>query len=181
MKLGDHIRVTVGGRTDHAIDCGDNTVIHLAPAVGERFEVRRSLLNQFALGAERVEVVPYGARGFPPAMVVGRAFSRLGATATGPMFASPEHFAVWCVNGLVPAAPHASAPAPAPGRPPAAAPAPTPARPARKHGGGPAGAKRPARAQKPAARKARAAPRAGRKTPSKTRPARKSARRRRSR
>ena len=183
MKLGDHIRTFANGRFDHAIDCGDLTVIHLVPLPGEagRAEVRRSRLSDFTRGAERVEVVGYPARGHPPRMVVARAFSRLGGSAAEAMFPTPEHFATWCVSGQVPALPLAPA-APAP----PTAPVPRPARPAR---GAPprkpkkraarrkAAPRRPARRKAPARAKAKRPRRKGR-TPSR-KASRKGARRRR--
>jgi len=160
MNLGDHIRTLANGRLDHAIDCGDMTVIHLVPAPGGtgRAEVRRSRLSDFTAGAERVEVVTYLQRGYAPRMVVARAFSRLGDSAAWAMFPSAEHFATWCVSGQAPgpsAAPAAEAP-PAP-----AARAPRPARLARKAApkGKPArkaAARGKARPRKPARRKATA-------------------------
>jgi hypothetical protein len=176
MRLGDHIRTLANGRFDHAIDCGDMTVIHLFAFPGEagRAEVRRSRLSDFTAGADRVEVVNYPQRGYAPRMVVARAFSRLGDSAAWAMFPSAEHFATWCVNGQAPA-PHAG---PAAREPPVPAP-PEPGSPRRARkprpkvgpsgkkgasrkarGGKPARRKAPGRAKaKRPARKARAAPR----------------------
>jgi hypothetical protein len=182
MKLGDHIRTFANGRFDHAIDCGDLTVIHLFPLPDEagRAEVRRSRLSDFTTGAERVEVVGYPARGYPPRMVVARAFSRLGASAAEAMFPSPEHFATWCVNGQVPAHPSgpvapALSPDPRPARPTRGAP---PRKPSKKRAARrKAGPRRPARRKAPARAKVKRPGRKGR-TPS-PKASRKGARRRR--
>ncbi len=166
MKLGDHIRTLANGRFDHAIDCGDMTVIHLVPAPGGagRAEVRRSRLSDFTTGAERVETVTYPQRGYAPRMVMARAFSRVGDSAAWAMFPSAEHFATWCVNGQAPA-PSAGPAAPEP--PARAPPEPGPTRPARKarpkvRAAKKATARRKAPPRKPARRKAPARPKARR-------------------
>jgi hypothetical protein len=166
MKLGDHLRVNRNGVLDHAIDCGDGTVIRFVPASGGgRAEVRRARLLDFAGGAERVEVVNYPSLVYPADMVVARAFSRLGESAAGTMFGGPEHFATWCVNGQAPvrplAGPSLSSPPPPPAEPPAAVP-PRPAapkaapRPAAKAGKPAPARKRKAASGKPAAKAGRA-------------------------
>jgi Lecithin retinol acyltransferase len=129
MNLGDHIRTIANGRVDHAIDCGDRTVIHLVLATGGagRAEVRRSRLSDFTESAERVEVVTHSQRGYPPRMVVARAFSRLGDSAAWAMFPSAEHFATWCFNGQAPAS-GAGPAVPEPRAAPRKAPARKPAR-----------------------------------------------------
>jgi hypothetical protein len=163
MKLGDHLRVNRNGVLDHAIDCGDGTVIRFVPASGGGWaEVRRARLLDFAAGAERVEVVKYPSLVYPADMVVARAFSRLGESAAGTMFGGPEHFATWCMNGQAPVrplpGPSPASPPPPPAEPPAAAP-PRPAapkaaaRPAAK-AGKPARAAPPKRAAKAKARPA---------------------------
>ena len=187
MKLGDHIRTIANGRFDHAIDCGDRTVIHLVAAASGagRAEVRRSRLSDFTMSAERVEVVTHSQRGYPPRMVVARAFSRLGDSAAWAMFPSAEHFATWCFNGQAPASGAGPAipepPTPSARAPGSARPAPKPrskTRPAKKRA-----APRRAPPKKPARRKAPARPRARRPAPkgrsASRKAARKGARRRR--
>lgn len=180
MNLGDHIRTIANGRIDHAIDCGDRTVIHLVPAAGGagRAEVRRSRLSDFTESAERVEVVTHSQRGYPPRMVVARAFSRLGDSAAWAMFRSAEHFATWCFNGQAPAAgagpvtPEPLAqPARVPGRARKAPKAGSKARPAKKRA-----SPRKVPARKPARRKAPARPKARRPAPKGKAPSRKAAR-----
>lgn len=105
MGHGEHLRILVGGRYNHGIDCGDRTVLHLAlPSGGGMPVVKRSLFHDFASGAERVEVVRHAERTHPPKMVVSRAFSKLGDTAVGAMFPSAEHFVAWCLTGQAPLA-----------------------------------------------------------------------------
>ncbi len=110
MRVGDHVRVLREGRWDHAIDCGDHTVIHFV--AGASPAVRHTALADFARIGERVEVVPHPERVYPAREVVARAYSRLGDASFGHMFASAEQFAVWCKSGLLPPVP-AAAPGPA--------------------------------------------------------------------
>lgn len=127
MALGEHLRIQVGGRYDHAIDCGDHTVLHLAMSAGSgRPEVRRSLLLDFTQGAERVDVLRHRERTYPARVVVGRAFSKLGDSAAWAMFPSPAHFVTWCLTGQAPIVPTVAA-RPLPAR---RAPAARPRRPA---------------------------------------------------
>jgi len=171
MGHGEHLRILVGGRYDHGIDCGDRTVLHLAlPAGGGLPVVRRSLFPDFVRGAEKVEVVRHAERTHPPKMVVSRAFSKLGDTAVGAMFPSAEHFVAWCLTGLAPLA-HLELPAKAgPGaraKPALPAAAKATAAPAKARSAAPAAkapAKAPARppakaAAKPGARAAKRPPR----------------------
>jgi len=115
MRAGDHVRVLREGRWDHAIDCGDRTVIHFVAGSGPA--IRRSPLTDFARIGERVEVVPHLERVYPPREVVARAYSRLRAPPFVHMFADAEQFAAWCKSGLLPGAPAGAAagsgPAPA--------------------------------------------------------------------
>ncbi|HTP49621.1 MAG TPA: hypothetical protein VMK42_02895 [Anaeromyxobacteraceae bacterium] len=169
MAHGEHLRILIGGRLDHAVDCGDRTVLHLAlPPNGRLPAVKRSLLADFTYGAERVEVVRHTERTHPPKMVVSRAFSKLGDSAAWAMFPTPEHFVVWCLTGQTPIAhpePEGAAAAPAEVVP--AAPA---AKPAKKA----AAARAPAKAgAKPKAR-VKASPKGVAKAVKK--PARKAAR-----
>jgi hypothetical protein len=115
MRTGDHLRVLREGRWDHAIDCGDRTVIHFAAGAGPA--IRRSPLADFARTGERVEVVPHAERVYPPREVVARAYSRMRGPSFVHMFADAEQFAVWCKSGFLPP-PHAGT-ADAPGRAPA--------------------------------------------------------------
>jgi hypothetical protein len=124
MRAGDHVRVLREGRWDHAIDCGDRTVIRLvrgatAPAI------RRTAMAEFARDAGEVGVVPHRERVYPPREVVARAYSRMRDSSFVHMFADPEHFAVWCKSGLAPARRGATAPLPGTSSP---APRPSPAR-----------------------------------------------------
>ncbi len=102
MRAGDHVRVLREGRWDHAIDCGDRTVIHFVGGSGAA--VRHSPLGDFAGIGERVEVVPHPERVYPAREVVVRAYSRMQDPSFAHMFADAEQFAVWCKNGLLPPA-----------------------------------------------------------------------------
>jgi hypothetical protein len=189
--LGEHIRALKGGRWNHAIDCGDETVIHLADE-GARRAVRRSYRPEFIAAAETVEVVTHRQRTFPADEVVARAYSRIADPALAAMFTDSESFAYWCTTGRPsgpgeePARIAASPPlaeAPSPRRSPARAarnPRAKRAATSRPHEGRRAKAKRPPRAAagprakaKAKARPARraAAPRAGtkRRTPNRRR------------
>lgn len=113
--VGEHIRVRKGGRWHHAIDCGDETVLHLADDPGEGpVRVRRSYRPEFVLGAESVEVVTHRERTFPPNEVIARAFSRIADPVLASMFRDSEAFAKWCSTGRMPTTPEAvSSPTPA--------------------------------------------------------------------
>jgi hypothetical protein len=97
MKAGDHIRILREGRWLHAIDVGDRTAIHFGPG-----GLRRSLVDDLARGAEKIEVVTHPQRVYAPKAVVARAFSRFAEAAFGAMFADSEAFAVWCKMGNIP-------------------------------------------------------------------------------
>jgi hypothetical protein len=102
--IGEHIRALKAGRWVHAIDCGDETVLHLAeePAPAR---VRRAYRPEFVAGAATVEVVTHRERTFPPAEVVRRGYSRAADPALAAMFAGSESFAEWCTSGrILPAA-----------------------------------------------------------------------------
>jgi hypothetical protein len=97
--VGDHIRALKGGRWNHAIDCGDETVIHLDEDGSERPAIRRSYRPEFVSGASVVEVVSHRSRAFPADEVVARAYSRIANPALAAMFLSSESFAEWCATG----------------------------------------------------------------------------------
>ena len=98
MKAGDHIRITKGSGSEHAIEVGDRTVIHFATGEG----VKRSRLSALASDGARVEVVTHRERVFPRRQVVARAFSRFAESAYSAMFPDSEAFAIWCKTGKVP-------------------------------------------------------------------------------
>lgn len=154
--VGEHIRTRKDGRWNHAIDCGDETVIHLEGDVG-RARVRRSYRPEFVSGAEVVEVVTHRERTFPATEVVARAYSRIADPALAAMFRDSEAFADWCTTGRLSSGP-------------ANLLAPPPARKVNTSAAGPAPVAR--QAARPAARKAsprRTGRRAGKA--SRTRPA----------
>ncbi len=153
--VGAHIRALKGGRWSHAIDCGDETVIHLADgAATGPLRVRRSYRPQFVFGAEAVEIVTHRERTFPANEIVARAYSRIADPALASVFRDSEAFAEWCTTGRLPAAGPdlaTSVPGVAAATPPSpAAPAPNPAPQAR-----PATQRKPAAQAKPAKRIAR--------------------------
>jgi hypothetical protein len=156
--IGEHIRALKDGRWVHAIDCGDDTVLHLAEEPAPR-RVRRAYRPEFLSGATSVETVTHRERTFPPREVVRRAYSRASVPALAAMFGDSEAFAAWCTTGRTPAPLHVPA---APVADPAPAPAgdatPAPARAKR-------GRAAPARAAKGAKRQARTV--AKRKRPAK--------------
>jgi hypothetical protein len=153
--IGQHLRVRKDGRWIHAIDCGDETVLHLGDDSPRR--VRRAYRPEFVAGAEAVEPVLHRERTFAPKEIVRRAYSRAADPTLAAMFADSEAFAEWCATGRLPG-PRNVVLEPVPAAPAAAQPAPKPApKPAKK-----AAAKaRPAVKAKPAARaKAKARPKA---------------------
>lgn len=103
--IGEHIRAMKGGRWQHAIDCGDETVLHLAEEAPPPVRVRRSYRPDFLVGAEPVEVVVHRERTFSPEDVVARAYSRAADPALAVMFKDSEAFAEWCMTGRLPATP----------------------------------------------------------------------------
>ncbi len=96
--VGEHIRALKGGRWIHAIDCGDETVLHLAEDQTPR-RVRRAYRREFVSGAETVERVTHRERTFPPKEVVRRAYSRAADATLAAMFRDSEAFAAWCTTG----------------------------------------------------------------------------------
>lgn len=102
--VGDHIRALKGGRWNHAIDCGDETVIHLAEDDAAPARVRRSYRPGFIAGADAVEVVRHRERTFPANEVVARAYSRISEPGLAAVFRDSESFAEWCVTGRIPTA-----------------------------------------------------------------------------
>jgi hypothetical protein len=157
--IGQHIRALKGGRWIHAIDCGDETVLHLAEDTAPR-RVRRAYRPEFVAGAESIESVTHRERTFPPGEVVRRAYSRAADPTLATMFRDSEAFAEWCTTGWlggprnVAVGLSASAPGPGP----------------RANGAAAA-----AVAVKAAARAARARPAAEAKPATKARPARRPA------
>jgi hypothetical protein len=181
--VGEHIRTRRDGSWTHGIDCGDQTVIHLAADAGR---VLRSYRPEFVSRAEAVEVVTHRERTFPAREIVARAYSRIADPALAAMFRDSEAFAEWCATGRLPAGspnlavgvqgaspPEAASPTddaspPGAGAPPAVAKAPPPAPRARSaqptpqpRKAGRAAAKRQAAAKRSAktAKKVAAAPR----------------------
>jgi lecithin:retinol acyltransferase len=167
--MGEHIRALKRGRWNHAIDCGDETVVHLANEASPSLAVRRSYRPEFVSGAEVVEVVTHRERTFPADEVVARAYSRIGDPALAAMFRSSESFAAWCTTGRPTAAPGAFA-AGAAATPPVARTTATAPRARAK----PAKPARPAKA-KPKPKGRRTARRAAAKAPRRPRPAAKKA------
>jgi hypothetical protein len=161
--IGDHIRALKGGRWEHAIDCGDLTVIHLEEDRAPGARIRRSYRPEFVAGAEAVEVVTHRERVFPGKAVVSRAYSRVAERAVAATFRDSAQFAVWCKTGRVLDAQGAAVEVPG------LAPAPSQAAPRAKPAPAPRKAKAPAKAAKPAARKAapprKAAPKKGASKP----------------
>ena len=152
--VGQHIRAQKDGRWIHAIDCGDETVLHLVED-SSTARVRRAYKPEFVAGSACVEVVTHRERTFPAKEIVRRAYSRASDPALASMFRSSEAFAAWCATGRVPGGSAAAelvdlSPAPAAARPAATA---RKAAPARK-AGKPAARKAPARKAKPAPRRA---------------------------
>jgi hypothetical protein len=96
--VGEHIRALKGGRWVHAIDCGDETVLHLIEDAAPR-RVRRAYRPEFVAGAESVESVTHRERTFPPKEVVRRAYSRASDPTLAAMFGDSEAFAEWCKTG----------------------------------------------------------------------------------
>lgn len=172
--IGEHIRALKDGRWTHAIDCGDETVIHLAEDDPPPSRVRRSYRPQFIAGAEVVEVVRHRERTFPANEIVARAYSRISEPGLSATLRDSEAFAEWCVTGRASAAPPRGAPSGAgPTTPPVAVRA---GRRARAAPGGAAKKPKPARPAKtarpasgrkkagpPRGKKARASARAGRR------------------
>ena len=138
--VGEHIRALKGGRWVHAIDCGDETVLHLVEEAPPP-RVRRAYRPEFVAGSDAVEIVTHRERTFPPKEVVRRAYSRASDPALAAMFRDSEAFAEWCKTGRLSGARNVAVEVP--GLAPPSAAAPSPARPARSAAKmKPAGAKR---------------------------------------
>lgn len=169
--VGEHIRVRKGGRWYHAIDCGDETVLHLADEPGELpVRVRRSYRPEFVAGAEVVEVVTHRERTFPPNEVIARAFSRIADPVLASMFRDSEAFAKWCATGRIPPGPETAADErPAAGAPEGGKAAARKAGPTRKGKAGKGAGKASRKGTPPRARKAARAP-ARAKGPKKVKP-----------
>jgi hypothetical protein len=148
--MGEHIRALKRGRWNHAIDCGDETVVHLADEASPSLAVRRSYRPEFVAGAEVVEIVTHRERTFPADEVVARAYSRIGDPALAAMFRSSESFAAWCTTGRPAAAPGAFAAEAAPTPPVARPTAPASGAAAFRARAKPAKSARPAKSAKPA-------------------------------
>jgi hypothetical protein len=163
--LGDHIRALRGGRWNHAIDCGDATVIHVAPEAPTCERVRRTYRPEFEAGADAVEVVTHRERVYSPRAVVARAFSPFRDPALSGMFLDSEAFAAWCKTGRLPERPRNVAVAPlgvAPGAAlPAAMPRRAPPAPPVEKRAAPAAPARPRKTAAGATRAAKATARAG--------------------
>ena len=101
--VGQHIRILKGGRWVHAVDCGDETVLHLAEETPPP-RVRRAYRPEFVAGAEAVEVVTHRERTFPAKEIVKRAYSRASDPALAAMFHDSESFVEWCTSGRLSAA-----------------------------------------------------------------------------
>jgi hypothetical protein len=96
--VGQHIRALKGGKWIHAIDCGDETVLHLVDEAAPQ-RVRRAYRPEFVAGSAAVEVVTHRERTFPAKEIVRRAYSRASDPALAAMFGDSEAFAEWCATG----------------------------------------------------------------------------------
>jgi hypothetical protein len=96
--VGQHIRALKGGRWIHAIDCGDETVLHLTDEAAPQ-RVRRAYRPEFLSGSAAVEVITHRERTFPAKEIVQRAYSRASDPALAAMFRDSEAFAEWCATG----------------------------------------------------------------------------------
>jgi len=116
--LGDHIRALKGGRWVHAIDLGDQRVLHLAeePGLAPGARLRRQYRPEFTAGASTVELVVHRERTYPPRAVVARAWSRFMDPSVVAMFRDSESFAAWCKVGRLPETAPGAAAATAPAR-----------------------------------------------------------------
>lgn len=185
--VGEHIRILKDGRWVHAIDCGDQTVLHLSEETPPA-RVRRAYRPEFVAGASAVEVITHRERTFPAKDIVKRAYSRASDPALASMFRDSEAFVEWCTTGRL-AAPHNVAlEAPGAAAPAAAAPARAP-KPAAKAKAAPVRAAKPkprpapgakgkkARTAKAKAASRRAAPKAAKakRKPARAKPARRAA------
>lgn len=96
--VGQHIRILKDGRWIHAVDCGDETVLHLAEEATPP-RVRRAYRPEFVAGSRTIEVVTHRERTFPAKEVVRRAYSRASDPALAAMFRDSEAFVEWCTTG----------------------------------------------------------------------------------
>jgi hypothetical protein len=96
--VGQHIRILKAGRWVHAVDCGDETVLHLVEDAPPP-RVRRAYRPEFVAGADVVEVVTHRERTFPAKEIVKRAYSRASDPALASMFHDSESFVEWCTTG----------------------------------------------------------------------------------
>lgn len=94
MAKADHLYVSHGVYTHHAIDLGDGTVAHLSRARGR---VSRDTLDDFASGRE-VRVMRCQ-QADPPDVVVARAIGCVGKLRYSLFHGNCEHFASWCQTG----------------------------------------------------------------------------------
>ena len=149
--VGEHIRILKGGRWVHAIDCGDETVLHLVEEAPPP-RVRRAYRPEFVAGAAAVEIVTHRERTFPAKDIVRRAYSRASDPALASMFRDSEAFVEWCTTGRLSGLRNVALGAPA-------VPPPAPAAAAPASAVKPAAPKRAARAVRPP-KAAKATPRA---------------------
>ncbi len=179
--VGQHIRVLKDGRWIHAVDCGDETVLHLAEEAPPP-RVRRAYRPEFVAGADAVEIVTHRERTFPPKEIVKRAYSRASDPVLASMFRDSEAFVEWCATGRLSgprnvAVELGGAAAPAPPKPAAPTPAKKPAPAKGAQAKGKAGLAAKAKAKAGPARRAKAAgkrtaSRAKAKAPARKAPAR---------
>ncbi len=98
---GDHIYVVRIGFSHHGVDIGDGFAIHWNSPDGSKrsSRVRRTTIEEFADGGI-VCVRPYGMRDSADD-AVARAESMLGRAGYDLVFDNCEHFASWCVTGVL--------------------------------------------------------------------------------
>jgi hypothetical protein len=131
--VGQHIRILKGGRWVHAVDCGDETVLHLVEEASPP-RVRRAYRPEFVAGAVSVEVITHRERTFPAQEIVRRAYSRASDPALAVMFQDSEAFVEWCATGRLPAARNVAVDVPGVALAPTGAAAAAPAASAKKNG-----------------------------------------------
>lgn len=157
--VGQHIRILKGGRWVHAVDCGDETVLHLVEEAPPP-RVRRAYRPEFVAGADAVEVVTHRERTFPPREIVKRAYSRASDPALAQMFRGSEEFVEWCTTGRLAGARNVALDVPG------VSPAPSPAPAA-------ASAKAKAKAKRSGRRAAKAVAKTAARTPARRKPPKK--------
>lgn len=96
MAYGDHLQVSRGIYMHHGIDRGDGWVIDFPPGG----QVRFVQMPDFARGAA-VQVVPHTGPKYLRHQIIRRAESRLGRGGWDLFSNNCEHFANWCVKGIV--------------------------------------------------------------------------------